>query len=109
MYRSQQGNQKALNDKIDSLTTQEKPELIIGDFNFFYLDNSPSAVKHYLKENHFKHLIDEQTHIEGSLLAQAHLGDVKGALKCTAEVHTKYYTDHKALALTVTKGNKYKI
>ena len=27
--RSQQGNQKALNDEIDTLTNHEKPELII--------------------------------------------------------------------------------
>ena len=109
VYRSQQGNQKALNDAIDSLTNHKKPELIIGDFNFCYLDKSPSAVKQHLKGNHFKQLINEPTHIEGNLLDQAHLRDVKGALQCTAEVHSKYFTDHKALALIVTKGKKYDI
>ena len=109
VYRSQQGNQKALNDAIDSLTNHKKPELIIGDFNFCYLDKSPIAVKQHLKGNHFKQLINEPTHIEGNLLDQAHLRDVKGALQCTAEVHSKYFTDHKALALIVTKGNKMNI
>ena len=109
VYRSQQGNQKALNDNIDLLTNHEKPELIIGDFNLCYLDKSPSAVKQHLKGNNFKQLIKQPTHIEGNLLDQAHLRDVTGALKCTADVHTKYYTDHKALALIVTKGNRYKI
>jgi hypothetical protein len=84
VYRSQQGNQKALNDAIDSLTNHKKPELIIGDFNFCYLDKSPSAAKQHLKGNHFKKLIDEPTHIEGNCLDQAHLRDVKGALQCTA-------------------------
>jgi hypothetical protein len=89
--------------KIEFLTDHEKPELIIGDFNLCYLDKSPSAVKQYLEGNQFQQLIDEPTHIEGNLLDQAHLRDVEGALQCTAEVHSKYFTDHKALALIVKK------
>ena len=52
-------------------------------------------------------MISEPTHIEGNLLNQAYLRDLKGELECTAELHSKYYTDHKGLAIIVKKKGKY--
>ena len=96
-----------LNQSIDALTDKDKPQLILGDFNFCYLENSSNVTKKYLNENNFKQLITEPTHIEGHLLDQAHLRDNKGILQATSEVHSKYYTDHKGLAIIIKKGEEY--
>ena len=56
-----------------------------------------------MKESEFKQLIAEPTHIEGNLLDQAHLRNIKKELTVTAEVHGKYYTDHKSLNIILRK------
>ena len=104
LYRSQQGNYRELNQYLEEMINSEKPQLVIGDFNFCYLDNSSIATKIYLERNNFSQLIKEPTHIEGHLLDQAYLRDIDGVLECTAELHSKYYTDHKGLAIIVKKG-----
>jgi hypothetical protein len=48
-------------------------------------------------------MITEPTHIEGNVLDQAYLRDINGELECTAELHSKYYTDHKGHAIIVKK------
>ena len=82
----------------------DKPQLVVGDFNFCYLDSSFNSTKHFLEAQNFSQLITEPTHIEGNLLDQAYFKDIDGLLECTAEVHSKYYTDHKGLAITVKQG-----
>ena len=57
-------------------------------------------------------MIDEPTHIEGHLLDQAYLKDENDTLQCTIELQSKYYTDHKGLAITINqdwKGKNQKI
>ena len=103
LYRSQQGNYEDLNQSIEKIKSKEKPQLVIGDFNFCYLDKSSNATRRYLERQNFTQMIKEPTHIEGNLLDQAYLRDIDGELDCTAEVHSKYYTDHKGLALIVKK------
>ena len=56
-----------------------------------------------MKERGFKQLIAEPTHIEGNLLDQAYLLDIKEELTAKAEVHGKYYTDHKSLNIILNK------
>ena len=51
-------------------------------------------------------MIDEPTHIEGHLLDQAYLKDENNTLQCTIELQSKYYTDHKGLAITINKDWK---
>ena len=51
----------------------------------------------------FVQLISEPTHIEGHLLDQAYLQDKQDKLDVTTEVHSKYYTDHKGLAIILKK------
>ena len=48
-------------------------------------------------------MIDEPTHIEGHLLDQAYLKDEHDTLQCTIELQSKYYTDHKGLAITINQ------
>jgi hypothetical protein len=104
LYRSQPGNFRELNQNIELMTNSERPLLVIGDFNFCFLDKSSNATKAYLKEENFSQLIKEPTHIEGHLLDQAYLRDIDGDLECTVGLHSKYYTDHKGLAIIVKKG-----
>ena len=69
------------------------------------LNTSSNPTKKFLIENGFKQLISSPTHIEGNLLDQAHIRDVGGVHKYSAELHSKYYTDHKGLAILVKKSN----
>ena len=71
--------------------------LVIGDFNYCYTSDLTNVTTKYMKERKFRQLITEPTHIEGNLLDQAYLRDMKGQLTVTADVHGKYYTDHKSL------------
>ena len=103
LYRSQSANLSEINQDIESLTNREKPQLIIGDFNFCYLTHTSNATRAYLLGDNFKQLIQEPTHIDGHLLDQAYLRDSDAILDCTVEVHSKYYTDHKGLAIVIKK------
>ena len=86
------------------MVTIDKPQLVIGDFNFCYLDKTFNSTKHFLEKQKFSQLIKQPTHIEGHLLDQAHLRDMDGLLEITTEIQSKYYTDHKGLAMTVKQG-----
>ena len=94
-----------MNQYIETIISDEKPMLIIGDFNFCFLDNPSHSTKKFLEKSNFTQLIKGPTHLEGHLLDQAYLQDVDGNLRCSAEVQSKYYSDHKALAIMVKKGN----
>ena len=77
IYRSQSGNLNLLTQYFDKLMDREKPLLIIGDFNFCFLSDSSNLVTNYLNANSFLQLVEEPTHIEGNLIDQAHLRDIK--------------------------------
>ena len=102
IYRSQQADYRQLNKNIDLMTSKNKPLLVIGDFNFCFLEAS-NVTKSYFKEKNFQQIIEEPTHIGGHLLDQAYLRDTSGALEYTVELHSKYFTDHKCLAITFKK------
>ena len=69
------------------------------------MENSSNPTTKYLIDQNFTQLIKEPTHIEGNLLDQAYVKDVKQNLKYSAETHSKYYTDHKALAVMLKKAS----
>ena len=104
LYRSQNGNLNELKQNIDALNIQEKPLLVIGDFNFCYKENTGNPAKKYLREHSFIQLIKDPTHIEGHLIDQAHLRDERRDLDISSEIHSKYYSDHRALALMIKKS-----
>ena len=107
IYRSQGGNHNDLKENLATLMSKDKPQLVIGDFNYCYLENSSNSTKKYLQENAFNQLITEPTHIEGNLLDHAHVRDVQGMYNYSTEVHSKYYSDHKGLAIIVKKVCTY--
>ena len=104
LYRSQSGNLNALKQHLEDLNKEEKPLLIIGDFNYCYLETTTNSTTKFLKECNFKQLVKEPTHIEGNLLDQAHIKDVRRTNSYSTESHSKYYTDHKAVAFLVKKN-----
>ena len=104
LYRSSHGDLKLLNHNLEDMIKRVRPQLVVGDLNFCYLDSSSNTTSNYLRSNNFEQLIKEPTHIEGNLLDQAHLRNIKGDLRCTVQLHSKYYTDHKGLAIIVKKS-----
>ena len=104
LYRSQHCDLKTLTKLMKEMIKIGKPQLLVGDFNFCYLDASSNPTYQYLHQSFFKQLIYEPTHLEGNLLDQTHLRDMKGNLHYTARLHSRYYTDHKALELFLDKG-----
>ena len=101
IYRSQSGNLTELKELIEELIDGEKAELILGDFNFCFISNPSNPVTNFFEQNNFLQLIQEPTHIEGNLIDQAHLRDTKQDIEFSSELHSKYYTDHNALAIIV--------
>ena len=104
IYRSQQGNYNELNKRIDQLSSKNKPLLVIGDLNFCFLEAS-NATKSYFEAKKFKQLITAPTHIGGHLLDHAYLKDRNETFEYSVELQSKYYTDHKGLAITLKKVN----
>jgi endonuclease/exonuclease/phosphatase family metal-dependent hydrolase len=103
LYRSQNGDQKHLTIILEKLLDSEKPLLVVGDFNFCFMGNSSNPTKKYFHENHFQQLVQEPTHIEGNLLDHAYMRDQKRVNKYKTEVHSKYYTDHKGVAILIKR------
>ena len=109
LYRSQEGKYEILNSLIEKLVTRKKPTLIIGDFNFCYHEQS-TLTKRFLEATHYTQLVTEPTHIEGRILDQAYMIDRRKNLQCLAEVHSKYFTDHKGIAVLIkVKVKKEKV
>ena len=100
LYRSHQGKYEKLNSQIERLLTKTKPTIIIGDFNFCYREQS-TPTKKFLENAHFTQLVAEPTHIEGHILDQAYLIDKRRNLQCLTEIHSKYFTDHKGIAVLI--------
>ena len=85
------------------MDNEEKALLVIGDLNFCFSTSGINPTKQFLGRKEFTQIIHEPTHIEGHILDQAYLRDCNHKLQWTAEVHSKYYTDHKGLAIIIRK------
>ena len=99
IYRSQNCSYDLLNKGIKKLLTPKKTTLILGDFNFCYKENTTSTKK-FLVEHDFNQLVKEPTHIGGHILDQAYLSGDRLNMEYTAEVHAKYFSDHRGLLVT---------
>ena len=104
LYRSQQGSIQEMKQFIKQLEDVNVPTLIIGDFNFPFLEQGPNLTKQVFNKNKYSQLIREPTHIEGNTLDHAYIRDEMGLLEITAETHTKYYTDHRGIAVIIKPG-----
>ena len=63
IYRSQECNLASVNQIIGEMIETGKPQLVVGDFNFCYMESSSNLTCKYLHSNSFKQLITESTHI----------------------------------------------
>ena len=77
--------------------------MVIGDFNFCFLNGFSNPTRKYFEENNFLQLDQIPTHIEGNIIDQTHVIDIEGKYEYSMELHSKYYSDHKALALSIRK------
>ena len=102
VYRSQNGEYSMLNQNIETLTSNEKPQLIIGDFNFCHKESS-NLTKRYFQQQNFSQLVKDPTHIEGNLLDHAYLSDTDNVIEYKTELQIKYYTDHKGISVVIDK------
>ena len=101
LYRSNPGNLQEMNQLIKQLGNRNVPQIVVGDLNFHYLEEKNNSTKQFFKKEKYSQLIMEPTHTEGNLLDHAYVRDERKLLKSTAEVHAKYYTDHKGISLIV--------
>ena len=106
VYRSQNCPYDLLNAGIKKLITNDKPTLIIGDFNFCYKEQA-TPTKKYLLENNLVQLIKEPTHIGGHILDQAYLKDDMKSIESCIEIDSKYYSDHRGLSVTLREKGKF--
>ena len=106
IYRSKQGNQHEMNLLIKQLENRNIPQMVVGDLNFHYLEEGANSTKQFFKKENYSQLIMEPTHIEGNILDHAYVRDESGLLNFTAEIQTKYYTDHRGIAIVVKHGEK---
>ena len=103
IYRPKQGTLRQLNEEISRMARGTKSIIVVGDFNYCFLENTTNATRNYMKENQFNQLISKPTHIEGNVLDQCFLKDSGKSLIAEVEQHSKYYTDHKGLALILKR------
>ena len=69
LYRSQDASYTDLNDKLSSLIDRRRSTLIIGDFNFCYIDSTRNLSKTFLHSQNFIQMIENQhTLMEISLI-----------------------------------------
>ena len=101
LYKSQKESQATLNQAIEDMTKFDKTVIVLGDFNFCYLDNYLNSTKKYMRNRDFKQLINVPTHIEGNLLDQAYIRDKEEKMDVTGDIQGKYYSDHKALNIII--------
>ena len=103
IYRSQQGSHQELIEHLKLMGKRKIPQLIVGDFNFCYLNKTSNLTRHFLEDRQYSQIVKKPTHIEGSLLDQAYMRDTRNLMKIEVETQSKYYTDHKGIALTLER------
>ena len=104
VYRSSFGNIGSLTEKLSSLPTIKKCQIITGDFNICTKKRPNNLVTSILTNNNFKLITDEATHIEGGYIDQAYIKDEENLfLSPKLERYSPYYSDHDALCITLKR------
>ena len=99
-----------LSQLIEKHTDKNTPNLILGDLNFCYNGKEGKLLRTSLEKLNFSQIIKEPTHIEGHLLDHAYVRNLNSQLKFKSELHSKYYTDHKGIAVMIKKvSNKLSV
>ena len=83
--------------------TDDKPTLIIGDFNLSFSDGKKSSTLQFFQQNTFQQLVQEPTHIEGNIIDQALIKDEAKINSYKATLRAMYFTDHRAIAVLISR------
>ena len=104
LYRSSFGNIGNLCEKLSSLFSNKKCQIITGDFNICTNKRPNNLMTSTLKANDFKLMVDEATHIEGGYIDQAYIKGEENLFHSTeVERYSPYYSDHDALCITLKR------
>ena len=74
VYRSNDCK-RSFQDVFESLISETKPTLILGDMNICYQENRNDKNIQYLEANHFKQIVIGATHLQGGHIDHAYLKD----------------------------------
>ena len=100
IYRSQEESFNSTKRHLQNLINIKKNTLIIGDFNFCYLEKN-NKLRNYLDELGFRQLVSSATHINGGLLDQVYIQQVKGIEGAMVEQMSNYYSDHDTITVHI--------
>ena len=100
IYRSQEESFNSTKRHLQNLINIKKNTLIIGDFNFCYLEKT-NNLRNYLDELGFMQLVSSATHINGGLLDQVYIQQVKDIKGAMVEQMSNYYSDHDTITVHI--------
>ena len=100
IYRSQEESFNSMKRHLQNLINIKKNTLIIGDFNFCYLEKN-NKLRNYLDELGFRQLVSSATHINGGLLDQVYIRQVEGIKGAMVEQMSNYYSDHDTITVHI--------
>ena len=100
IYRSQEESFNSVKRHLQNLVNINKNTLIIGDFNFCYLEKT-NNLRNYLDEQEFRQLVSNATHINGGLLDQVYIRQVEGINGAMGMQMSNYYSDHDTITVLI--------
>ena len=100
VYRSQEEPFNSIKRHLQNLVNIKKSTLIIGDFNFCYLEKT-NNLRNYLDEQGFSQLVSNATHINGGLLDQVYIRQVEGINGAMVKQMSNYYSDHDTITVHI--------
>ena len=94
IYRSTGANTSEILEDIKALYDGSKHTIIMGDFNICYIKDCSHDIYTTLRNLGFKQLVDNPTHIEGSLIDCVFIACPTNEVSHTVSQQAQYYTDH---------------
>ena len=100
IYRSQDESYISIQSQLQTLLNMKKNTLIVGDFNFCYLEKT-NTLRNYMEGLGFRQLVGSATHISGGLLDQVYFWQVQGEKAASVEQLSNYYSDHDTITVLI--------
>ena len=102
VYKSKEGDCKAMLRHIEELIDKSKATVIGGDFNVCALKHPNNMITKRLQELNFNQVVKQATHVEGGQLDHLYIKKGKGTgMSWVIEVSPKYYSDHDCIGVTL--------
>ena len=100
IYRSQDESYISIQSQLQTLLNMKKNTLIVGDFNFCYLEKT-NTLRNYMEGLGFRQLVGSATHISGGMLDQVYFRQVQDKRAATVEQISNYYSDHDTITVLI--------